>query len=40
MKTNALAQVAELNAMPMPQLKERWKAFSGRSSRPGTARTW
>jgi len=29
MKTNALAQVAELNAMPMPQLKERWKAVIG-----------
>lgn len=29
MKTNALAQVAELNAMPMPQLKERRKAVFG-----------
>ena len=27
MKTNILAQVAELNRMGMPQLKERWKAL-------------
>ena len=27
MKTNVLAQVAELNQMAMPQLKERWKAL-------------
>jgi hypothetical protein len=27
MKTNILAQIAELNRMEMPQLKERWKAL-------------
>ena len=29
MKENILAQIAELNRMGMPQLKERWKALFG-----------